>query len=52
MKKVVSILLLAFAAIQFVFAGDIITKDAKRLPAEARNFIDRKSTRLNSSHWS
>lgn len=50
MKKVVSILLLAFAAIQFVFAGDVITKDAKRLPAEARNFISRYFSKSPISH--
>ena len=32
MKKILSILVLAIAAVQFAFAGDIITKDAMKLP--------------------
>ena len=39
MKKILSILVLAIAAVQFAFAGDIITKDAMKLPLPARNFI-------------
>ena len=37
MKKILSILVLAIAAVQFAFAGDIITKDAMKLPLPARN---------------
>lgn len=32
MKKVLSILVLAIVAVQFAFAGDVITKDVKELP--------------------
>lgn len=39
MKKVLSILVLALVAVQFAFAGDVITRDAKQLPVAARNFI-------------
>ena len=39
MKKVLSILVLALIAVQFAFAGDVITRDAKQLPLTARNFI-------------
>ena len=39
MKKILSILVLAIVAVQFAFAGDVITKDAKELPLNARNFI-------------
>lgn len=40
MKKILSILVLAVVAVQFAFAGDVITKDAKELPLTARNFIN------------
>ena len=40
MKKVLSILVLAIVAVQFAFAGDVITKDVKELPLTARNFIN------------
>ena len=40
MKKILSILVLAIVAVQFAFAGDVITKDAKELPLNARNFIN------------
>ena len=32
MKKVLSILVLALVAVQFAFAGDVITQDTKQLP--------------------
>ena len=32
MKKVLSILVLAIVAVQFAFAGDVITKDVSKLP--------------------
>ncbi len=35
MKKVLSILVLALVAVQFAFAGDVITQDAKQLPLTA-----------------
>ena len=37
MKKVLSILVLALVAVQFAFAGDVITQDTKQLPLTARN---------------
>lgn len=40
MKKVLSILVFTLVAIQFAFAGDVITKDEKQLPLAARNFIN------------
>ena len=40
MKKILSILVLAIVAVQFAFAGDVITKDVKELPLTARNFIN------------
>lgn len=40
MKKFLSMLVLALVAVQFAFAGDVITKDAKQLPLNARNFIN------------
>ena len=40
MKKVLSIFILALVAVQFAFAGDVITQDAKLLPLTARNFIN------------
>ena len=43
--KVLSILALAIFAVQFSFAGDVITQDAKQLPLVARNFINRHFTK-------
>ncbi|WP_373720224.1 PepSY-like domain-containing protein [Bacteroides heparinolyticus] len=45
MMKVLSILALAIFAVQFSFAGDIITQDGKQLPLVARNFINRHFTK-------
>mgnify|MGYP007004081845 CR=1 FL=1 len=50
MKKILSILVLAIAAVQFAFAGDIITKDAMKLPLPARNFINRHFSNPQISH--
>ena len=36
MKKVLSILVLALVAVQFAFAGDVITQDTKQLPLTAQ----------------
>lgn len=41
MKKYFVFLLLAFVSLQSCQAGDVITMDAKRLPAAAREFITR-----------
>ncbi len=43
--KVLFILALAIFAVQFSFAGDVITQDAKQLPLVARNFINRHFTK-------
>ena len=45
MKKILSLLVMAIVAIQFSFAGDVITKDMNQLPLPARNFIN-----LDMSH--
>lgn len=50
MKKILSILVLAFVAVQFTFAGDVITKDAKQLPLVARNFINQYFTKPQISY--
>lgn len=50
MKKVLSILVLALVAVQFAFAGDVITRDAKQLPLAARNFINQYFTKPQISH--
>lgn len=50
MKKILSILVLAVAAAQFAFAGDVITKDAKELPLTARNFINQYFTKPQISY--
>ena len=48
MKKVLSILVLALIAVQFAFAGDVITR--KQLPLTARNFINQYFTKPQISH--
>lgn len=50
MKKVLSIIVLALVAVQFAFAGDVITQDAKQLPLTARNFINRYFTKPQISY--
>ena len=40
MKKILAILLVAFATVQMTFARDVITQDIKQLPLPARNFIN------------
>lgn len=50
MKKVLSILVLALVAVQFAFAGDVITQDAKQLPLTARNFIHQYFSEPQISH--
>ena len=45
MKKILSLLVMAIVAIQFSFAGDVITKDMNQLPLPARNFINRHFTK-------
>lgn len=50
MKKVLSVLVLAFAAFHLALAGDFVTRDAKRLPLTARNFIYRYFTKPQIAH--
>ena len=50
MKKVLSILVLALVAVQFAFAGDVITQDAKQLPLTARNFINQYFSKPHISY--
>lgn len=50
MKKVLSILVMALAAVQFVSAGDVITQDVKQLPLKARNFINQYFNKPQVSH--
>ena len=50
MKKVLSIFILALVAVQFAFAGDVITQDAKLLPLTARNFINQYFSKPHISH--
>ena len=50
MKKFLSVLVLAIAAVQFAFAGDVITQDVQQLPLTARNFINRYFSKPQISH--
>lgn len=50
MKKILSILVMAIVAVQFAFAGDVITKDMNQLPLPARNFINRHFTKPVVKH--
>lgn len=50
MKKILSLLALAIVAIQFAFAGDVITKDINQIPLAARNFINQHFTNPQVTH--
>nr|WP_302831753.1 PepSY-like domain-containing protein [uncultured Bacteroides sp.] len=50
MKKFLSVLVLAIIAVQFAFAGDVITQDVKQLPLTARNFINQYFSKPQVSH--
>ena len=50
MKKILSMFVLAIAAVQFAFAGDVITQDVKQLPLTARNFINQYFSNPQVSH--
>lgn len=50
MKKFLSVLVLAIVAVQFAFAGDVITQDVKQLPLTARNFINQYFSKPQVSH--
>lgn len=50
MKKIFSLLVLFIAAAHFAFAGDIVTKDAMKLPLTARNFINQHFSSSQIDH--
>lgn len=50
MKKILSLLVLAIVAVQFSFAGDVITKDMNQLPLPARNFINQHFGKPQVAH--
>jgi len=50
MKKLLSVLVLALIAIQFVNAKEIVTQDEKKLPTEARNFITEHFPQIKISY--
>ena len=50
MKKILSVLVMAIVAVQFAFAGDVITKDINQLPQSARNFINQHFTKPQVAH--
>lgn len=50
MKKILSVLVMAIVAVQFAFAGDVITKDINQLPLSARNFINQYFTKPQVAH--
>lgn len=50
MKKVLSILVMVIVAVQFAFAGDVITKDMNQIPLSARNFINRHFNKPEVKH--
>ena len=50
MKKILSVLVMAIVAIQFAFAGDVITQDVNQLPLTARNFINQHFSNPKISH--
>ncbi len=50
MKKILSMIVLALATVQFAFAGDVITQDVKQLPLTARNFINQYFSKPQVSH--
>lgn len=50
MKKFLSLLVMAVVAIQFAFAGDVITKDINQIPLAARNFINQHFTNPQVTH--
>ena len=50
MKKILSVLVMAIVAVQFAFAGDVITKDINQLPLSARNFIYQHFSKAQVAH--
>lgn len=50
MNKILSMIVLALATVQFAFAGDVITQDVKQLPLTARNFINQYFSKPQVSH--
>lgn len=50
MKKILSMMVMAFLAIQFAVAGEVVTKDEMQLPLAARNFISQHFTKPQVSY--
>ena len=50
MKKIMFLLAMAFVAVNFAFAGDVITKDMDKLPMAARDFINHHFNKLGVSY--
>lgn len=50
MKRILSIVVMALLAIQFVSAHDVVTKDEMQLPLAARNFIKQHFTKPQISY--
>ncbi len=50
MKNILSFLMLMFLSLQFACAKDIITQDEKRLPENARSFIEKHFPHVQISY--
>lgn len=50
MKKILSLLVLLVAVVQFALAGDVITKDVMKLPVAARSFVSQHFSKSPISH--
>lgn len=50
MKKIYSLLAMMLVAVQFAFAGDVITQDPNQLPAAARSFLNDYFGTVQISH--
>lgn len=50
MKKILSVMLFAFMALQFTNATDIVAQESDKLPVEARNFITQNFPQATISH--
>lgn len=58
MKRILSVFIMVVLAIQFGLAKDVVTKDEKRLPEQARSFIKQyfassyiTSIKIESDQW-
>ncbi len=50
MKKIVAMLVMALFAVQFAVAGDVVTKDVSKLPAQARELIAKNFPKAKVSY--